>query len=84
MNTELDKYDLEIMVLGSQLQDYSQMDHYLVKKVGNYIGGFTDSWRWEREKVKTLTKEELFELYQYLKEETIKKRKQNFEKYGFE
>ena len=73
MTAELDREDIIHMLLGTQPR-YGNVK--LIKKLeqlklGDYIGGFANEWRWEDawyiEKYNPLSDEELYELYKELK-----------------
>lgn len=46
---------------------YEQMEHPLCKTAGNYSGGFSDRWSWNKYELVKLTEEQLFNLYAYLR-----------------
>lgn len=56
------KEDLINMVKGSAPY-YDVFDNELVKKTGEWLGGFHDKWVWSHSKLETLTEDELVELY---------------------
>lgn len=46
---------------------YEQMDHPLCKANGDYSGGFSDRWTWDRYKLMALTEDTLVQLYRHLR-----------------
>lgn len=71
MNTTLDREDLINMILGTTGPSYEIMDKYTKLGIGGYVGGFIDSWRWDRCKTtdtwNSLDENTLLELYIELK-----------------
>lgn len=57
---ELDRKDILNMVMGTSPY-YKAYEHPLVKKCGQHVGGFVDSWRWDIPD--DVTTKELVELY---------------------
>jgi len=62
MNVELSKKDLSALVKGTS-PNYDIMENDIVKKCGSYTGGFCDEWNWNYGFEKTMTEEELYQLY---------------------
>jgi hypothetical protein len=62
MNLELTKEDLIALVKGTS-PHYNVMEHPLIKSNGSYSGGFKDEWNWNYTFDKSLTEEQLFEMY---------------------
>lgn len=66
MELQLTKEDLITLVKGTS-PNYSVMDHPLIKANGTYCGGFKDEWSWNYSFDKTLTEEQLLEMYKICK-----------------
>lgn len=66
-NFALDKEDMMNLVC-SQSVPYELIGEYEKKGYGHYTGGFCDKWDWNTSKLEELEKEELFQIYRFLKE----------------
>lgn len=66
MTVTLDKKDLVSLVLGSY-PSYELMSHFLIKDMGDYIGGFSDKWSWNNRKLNEVSEEVLWDIYQRCK-----------------
>lgn len=62
MKVELNKEDLRYLVKGIT-PDYSVFDNALVKRCGNFTGGFVDKWDWDHHELSRLSEQELMYLY---------------------
>ena len=60
--------ELLIDAINGTTPSYTAMDHPLIKPVGDYRGGFNDSWHWNNSVLKTKTEQELIEIYTTVKE----------------
>lgn len=56
-----------IDVIRGREPSYEQMDHPLCKANGDYSGGFSDRWTWDRYKLMALTEDTLVQLYRHLR-----------------
>ena len=65
MLINLSKEDLISMIMG-QDPPYRLQEDVLVKRGGHWIGGFVDTWYWEKGKLQLFKEEELICLYQIL------------------
>ena len=59
--------ELYINAVMGCVPSYSQMGLQIVKQCGHYVGGFTDSWKWDRYSINELNDKELLELYNIVK-----------------
>lgn len=66
MQVDLDKKDLIALVKGKE-PNYDVFDHPLVKQCGEYRGGMTDSWHWNKYVLEEISEAQLWELYQVCK-----------------
>jgi hypothetical protein len=64
MNIEVDKEDL-INLIVSCSPSYKIMEN--LKGLGTYYGGFDDKWIWNKSAIRTLSEDELINLYKNLK-----------------
>lgn len=62
MNLVLQREDLINLVKGVE-PHYSVMDHPIIKKLGHYVGGFVDSWKWNHKFDDDITDQELWIAY---------------------
>ena len=60
--------ELLIDAIKGTTPSYTIMDHPLIKPLGEYRGGFSDSWHWNNSVLKTKTEQELIEIYTIIKE----------------
>lgn len=67
MILDLNKDEIISLIKGSSIS-YKQMDIPKIKWCGNYMGGFVDEWRWNDERLRELTEDQLMELYKLIKE----------------
>lgn len=66
MKVELNKNDLVNLVLGVYYPKYSKFDKLVELKLGNYLGGFEDSWLWDKKELEKLSEEDLYKIYKWL------------------
>lgn len=66
MKIELDKEDI-LCMLCSKSVPYELIDEFMDKKYGRYIGGFCDQWDWNIDKLRSLTEEDIYNIYLCLK-----------------
>lgn len=62
MTAELSRRDLIRLVYGIY-PPYEVFEHPLVKRTGQYIGGFVDKWLWDTQAIADLTENDLWNLY---------------------
>ena len=67
MKIELSKDDLVALVIGTDCP-YELINKYSKMDIGHYIGGFVDEWKWNVYGLKELSEEELYKIYQELKQ----------------
>ena len=60
--------ELLIDAIKGTTPSYTIMDDPLIKPLGDYSGGFSDSWRWNNSVLKTKTEQELLAIYITIKE----------------
>ena len=60
--------ELLIDAIKGTTPSYTAMDDPLIKPLGDYSGGFNDSWHWNNLVLKTKTEQELIEIYTIIKE----------------
>lgn len=63
MKVNLNQLDLVRLVLPLWPESYKAMDKYINRKLGRYIGGFSDRWEWDRSALMKLSEEQLVDLY---------------------
>jgi hypothetical protein len=69
MTVELDRTDIITLIKGCFIP-FSMMDDKILKKMGKFIGGFTDEWRWEyKPDISEFSDEELWNVYLKLKKD---------------
>ena len=62
MKLDLNKQQLIHLVLSTS-PGYNVFEHPLVKECGYYCGGFAEKWNWHGDKLRELTEEQLWDLY---------------------
>lgn len=63
----LEKADLIHLVKGTDPRFNGGMGNPLVRKCGQYYGGFRDEWQWDKDKLEKLSEEKLLEVYNLCK-----------------
>jgi hypothetical protein len=63
MTVELDRKGLETLVRGTS-PHYNLFKDTIIKRMGDYYGGFLDDWKWQYDFPPDITDEQLFEVYQ--------------------
>ena len=66
MKFVLDVEDI-ICLLQSKTVPYKKMEEFTTKGLGHFVGEFNDRWEWNTAKLRTLSEEQLFSVYYFLK-----------------
>ena len=61
MNLEIHKEDL-IKIIKSSYISYTDMKDDIISKMGRYVGGFIDDWKWNND-FSNISDEELVKVY---------------------
>lgn len=71
MVINLDKQDLIALVVGGVGPHYNIMNNPIFNDIGNFRGGFVDTWVWKISKLEKLSEDELLNIYKLCKESMI-------------
>lgn len=66
MNIEIDRTDLMNMIKGTN-PTYELMEHPMIKLLGSFTGGFSESWNWNYSFSSEFSNVDLLEVYTLLK-----------------